>query len=153
MKLKTVFLTMVLILGLLFGNSMFFGSVRPATAYPSDEQPESVAPSAIQTQNQSQSASLPILADFETENVDAWFTYGDWGNGAVLDKSVALTTTLSALGVTSNTVMLVDYVAAGWGVGVGKDTVPFQDWSAYDGFSFWFQGTNSGVQFKIILTD
>jgi beta-glucanase (GH16 family) len=98
-------------------------------------------------------ADFPIIADFETGGVGHWFTYGDWGSGAALDKSVGLTNTLSTVGAVSNTVMLVDYVAAGWGVGVGLDLIPPQDWSGYDGFSFWFQGTNSGTEFKIVLTD
>jgi beta-glucanase (GH16 family) len=103
--------------------------------------------------SQTTTNSLPIIADFETGGVGHWFTYGDWGSGAALDKSVGLTNTLSTVGAVSNTVMLVDYVAAGWGVGVGLDLIPPQDWTDYDGFSFWFQGTNSGVEFKIILTD
>ena len=107
--------------------------------------------SEVLAHTEAAAAAFPVIADFETENVDTWFTYGDTGSSIV--KSVTLTNTLSALGVTSNTVMLVDYVAAGWGVGVGKDLIPFQDWSGYDGFSFWFQGTNSGTEFKIILTD
>jgi beta-glucanase (GH16 family) len=98
-------------------------------------------------------ATLPLIADFETEGVDHWFTYGDWGSGAALDKSVGLTNTLATVGAVSNTVMLVDYVSAGWGAGVGLDLMTPQDWSDYDGFTFWFQGTNSGTEFKIILTD
>jgi len=100
-----------------------------------------------------QSSTLPLLADFETGGVDAWFTYGDWGGGSVLDKSVAVTNTLAALGAAQNSVMKVAYTARGWGVGVGLDTVPYQDWSAYDGLGFWFYGTNTGTVFKIILTD
>jgi beta-glucanase (GH16 family) len=92
-----------------------------------------------------------VVANFEAGGVGTWFTYGDTGSSIV--KNVVLTNTLSTLGVVSNTVMQVDYVSAGWGVGVGKDTIPFQDWSASDGLSFWFFGSNNGVVFNIILTD
>jgi hypothetical protein len=62
-----------------------------------------------------------VVNDFQTDDVSGWFDYGDWGSGAALVRSVGLTNTLSTIGAVSNTVMLVDYVSAGWGVGVGQD--------------------------------
>ncbi len=92
-----------------------------------------------------------MVNDFQSDDVTGWFTYGDGGSSIV--KSVVLTNSLSTLGEVSNSVMMVEYVAAGWGVGVGKDVIPFADWSGADGLSFWFLGQNSGTEFKIILTD
>jgi beta-glucanase (GH16 family) len=91
-----------------------------------------------------------VIDNFQS-GLTSWFQYGDTGSSWA--QSLVVTNTLSTLGVVSNTVSLVNYVSAGWGVGGGKDTVPFQDWSGADGFRFWFKGTNSGVVFKIILTD
>jgi hypothetical protein len=47
----------------------------------------------------------------------------------------------------------VEYVSTGWGAGTGRDLVPPQDWSAYDGLSFWFNGSGSGTTFELILSD
>ncbi len=93
------------------------------------------------------------VRDFESGSLDGWFEYGDWSGGAVLEKSVVVTDTLSTLGAPDNRVMLVNYTAAGWGVGVGADLLPAQDWTPYDGLRFWFRGQGSGTVFKIILTD
>ena len=95
---------------------------------------------------------MPVLDDFQS-GLNSWFTYGDWGGGAALTQTLPYTTSIATVGVVSNTVLKVEYVYGGWGVGLGKDTVPFQDWSGYDGFRFWFKGTNSGVVYKLILTD
>jgi len=95
--------------------------------------------------------ALPVLEDFESGL--SWFEYGDYGSGSNWVRSTILTNSLSTMNAVSNTVMMAEYNSAGWGLGTGKDLAPFQDWSAYDGFSFWFFGTNSGTEFKIILTD
>ena len=94
----------------------------------------------------------PAIDNFQS-GLNSWFTYGDWGGGAALTQTLPYTTSIATVGVVSNTVLKVEYVYGGWGVGTGKDTVPFQDWSGYDGFDFWFKGTNSGVLYKVILTD
>ncbi len=90
-----------------------------------------------------------VLDNFESGSVGSWFQYG---GASTLTKTAVLTNSLSTLGVVSNTVMRVDYVSNDY-LGTGKDTVPFQDWSGYDGLDFWFYGSNSGTVFQILLTD
>jgi beta-glucanase (GH16 family) len=137
----------VLVIVALIASFLFSGSA-PATAVPLAVESEIASPIAAPQQP----TALPVLDDFQS-GLNNWFNYGDWGNGAALNSSLPYTTSISTVGVISNTVLKVDYVYAGWGVGTGKDTIPFQDWSTYDGFRFWFKGTNSGVVYKIILTD
>ncbi|HEU5332920.1 MAG TPA: carbohydrate binding domain-containing protein [Actinocrinis sp.] len=49
-----------------------------------------------------------------------------------------------------NQAMQVAYTISGWG-GFSHDLATAQDWSAYDGFSFWVKGTGSGqkVEFEV----
>lgn len=102
-----------------------------------------------------QPVSLPgphLIDDFQGGVPSTWFTYGDGGAGAYYAPSAVLTNTLTAQGVVSNTVLRVDYNIAGWGAGGGRDLAP-DDWSNYDGLSLWFFGTNSGTQYRMVLSD
>src|SRR5262249_31787965 len=49
-----------------------------------------------------------------------------------------------------NQALQVSYKISGWG-GYSHDLATAQDWSAYDGFSFWVKGTGSGqkVEFEV----
>lgn len=49
-----------------------------------------------------------------------------------------------------NQALQVSYKISGWG-GYSHDLAAAQDWSAYDGFSFWVKGTGSGqkVEFEV----
>ena len=144
MKVLNVLVVIALVLSFLVS-----GSAPAATAVPLPSETENVTPIQLVPQ---QPTALPLIDDFQSGLV-SWFQYGDYVSGAALTQTLAYTTSIATVGVVSNTVSQVDYVNAGWGVGMGKDTIPFQDWSSYDGFRFWFKGTNSGVVYKIILTD
>jgi len=139
----------VLVATALIMSFLFSGSTPAATAVPRSVESEITVPLELVPQ---QPMALPLIDDFQS-GLTSWFQYGDWGSGAALTQTLPYTTSISTVGVISNTVLKVDYVNAGWGVGTGKDTIPFQDWSSFDGFRFWFKGTNSGVVYKIILTD
>ncbi|MCX7680580.1 MAG: hypothetical protein N2508_01210, partial [Anaerolineae bacterium] len=96
--------------------------------------------------------SGPTVDHFQAGVPANWFVYGDWGAGAAYNVSTVLTNTLSAPGLVNNTVLRVDYTVAGWGCGGGRDLAP-DDWSAYDGLSLWFYGSNTGKAYQIILSD
>jgi len=91
---------------------------------------------------------LPLIDDFQSGL--SWFQYN--GGLSWISNQTVLTTTLGAAGVISNTVLSVGYSVGDY-AGSGKDLIPAQDWSGYDGLSFWARGSNSGTVFKIILSD
>jgi hypothetical protein len=93
-----------------------------------------------------------IVDDFEAGVPASWFQYGDYGSGTSVVPS-ALVVTDRPGGVPSTSVLAVDYVSTGWGAGTGRDLVPPQDWSAHDGLSFWYYGSNSGTTYELILSD
>ncbi len=93
-----------------------------------------------------------IIDDFEAGLPATWFQYGDYGAGTSIETSTVVVTDRPG-GVPETSVLSVDYLDAGWGAGTGRDLVPPQDWSAYDGLSFWFYGSNSGTTFELILSD
>ncbi len=73
--------------------------------------------------------------------------------GGQISANVVATNTLSQLGVITNHVLAVNVVAPrAWAGLQGFNVSPAQDWSAYDGVSFWFKGTNSGKTFLYAIT-
>jgi hypothetical protein len=56
-------------------------------------------------------------------------------------------------GQLTNTVFSLEFASGGWGGTTGHNLIPNQDWSAYDGFSFWMYGANSGTSMKLTITD
>ena len=93
-----------------------------------------------------------LVNDFQAGVPAGWFTYADWGGGASIGVSGYVTTTLLQPGAVENTVLKVTYTIAGWGAGAGRDLAP-DDWSAYDGLSFWFYGQNTATTYRLILSD
>jgi hypothetical protein len=93
-----------------------------------------------------------IIDDFEGGLPATWFQYGDYETGTSITPSVIPVSDRPG-GIPETLVLSIDYVSAGWGAGTGRDLVPPQDWSAYDGLAFWFYGTDSGTTFELILSD
>ncbi len=100
--------------------------------------------------DQVQLVQYAIVDDFESGFPANWFQYGDYGSGTTIATTLVSTDTVPGLPI--NTVLSIDYVSAGWGAGTGRD-LGGPDWSAYDGFSFWFYGSNSGATYRVILSD
>jgi len=92
----------------------------------------------------------PLIDDFEGDLPDTWFSYGDYGSGTAINTTVVATSTVP--GLDPNNVLEIDYNSAGWGAGTGND-LGGQDWSQYDGFSFWFRGAATGGIFRVLLSD
>ncbi len=113
----------------------------PAASSAAEVSPASVAPSV---------AALPIVDDFEAGVPAEWFQYGDYGSGTNISYTTPATDTVP--GLTSNHVLSITYNSAGWGAGLGKNLAP-DNWSAYDGLSFWFKGMNSGATFRMVLSE
>ncbi|RME82165.1 MAG: hypothetical protein D6775_11565, partial [Caldilineae bacterium] len=92
----------------------------------------------------------PVIDDFESGLPGTWFQYGDYGSGTYINTTIVPTDTVP--GLTPNNVLAIEYNSAGWGAGTGNN-LGGQDWSQYDGFSFWFKGAATGATFRVILSD
>ncbi|MEJ5309149.1 MAG: carbohydrate binding domain-containing protein [Anaerolineae bacterium] len=92
-------------------------------------------------------AGVHIVDNFETGMPSSWFQYSGGGT------SIALTTvaTDTVPGLTPNHVLSITYTNPSYG-GTGNNLAP-DDWSAYDGLSFWFKGLGGGATFRVILSD
>uniref|UniRef100_A0A7C1FGT9 Glycosyl hydrolase family protein n=1 Tax=Caldilinea aerophila TaxID=133453 RepID=A0A7C1FGT9_9CHLR len=95
-------------------------------------------------------ASPPVIDDFESGLPGSWFQYGDYGSGVFINPTVVSTNTVP--GLDPNSVLQIEFNSAGWGAGTGNN-LGGQDWSAYDGLSFWFKGAATGGTFRVILSD
>ncbi|WP_051450445.1 glycoside hydrolase family 3 N-terminal domain-containing protein [Actinospica robiniae] len=76
------------------------------------------------------------------------FTFGsDTASNPALTQVAAPDVPGAASG---NQALQVAYKISGWG-GFSRDFATAQDWSAYDGFSFWVKGTGSGqkIEFEV----
>jgi len=109
-----------------------------------------LAAARILAEPEGTTAVFPVIADFEDGIPPGWFQYGDYGSGTSIATTAVPTDTLP--GLVTNTVLSIDYTSAGWGAGTGQD-VGGQDWSQYDGFAFWFYGSDSGATYRVILSD
>ncbi|HQH38926.1 MAG TPA: CIA30 family protein [Anaerolineae bacterium] len=95
-------------------------------------------------------AGVHIVDDFEAGVPSTWFQYGDYDNGVTIATTTPATDTVP--GLATNHVLSIAYNSAGWGAGTGNNLAP-EDWSAYDGLSFWFKGLGGGATFRVILSD
>ncbi|MBN2389731.1 MAG: CIA30 family protein [Anaerolineae bacterium] len=95
-------------------------------------------------------SDIHIVDDFEAGVPSTWFQYGDYGAGTSIATTTPTTDTVP--GLTTNHVLSIAYNSAGWGAGTGNNLAP-EDWSAYDGMSFWFKGLGSDATFRIVLSD
>ena len=108
---------------------------------------------------------LPLIADFEGGLPAGFGPYSDAFDGSGSATTVDVTTPQQDLpmvpGQAGNTVvaMTYDIVTTGsWGGGPGYGglshgfTMP-QDWSNFDGFTFWFYGGNTGLTFQAEIFD
>ena len=112
----------------------------------------SAAPALAVTQPASRGVQvLPVVDDFENGLPAGWFQYGDYGSGTVIVTQVVADDTTPGLPA-GNDALEIAYTSAGWGAGTGR-TLDSQDWSSYDGLSFWFYGANSGAMYRVILSD
>jgi len=132
MKSKTSIFSFLLILSLLVGP---LASVSPALAAPP------VGPDK--------------LADFEAGLSDNWFTF--FGGSTVTTTQIVVgdadpLARLAQIG--DNGILEADFNISDFG-GFGTDFVASgpQDWSTTDGFSFWFYGTGSGLDYQAEISD
>ncbi|HSD83380.1 MAG TPA: carbohydrate binding domain-containing protein, partial [Anaerolineae bacterium] len=87
--------------------------------------------------------------DFEAGMPSGYFS----DPGGEISANVVTTATLSQLGVITNHVLAVSVVTPRTWAGLqGFNLASPQDWSTYDGVSFWFKGTNSGKTFLYAIT-
>ncbi|MGD8794748.1 MAG: carbohydrate binding domain-containing protein, partial [Anaerolineae bacterium] len=137
MKSRRTFITLGLLVGSIMVVALAMFALTAPTATAGDGQIES---------------EPPLIDDFEDGLPAGWFQYGDYGSGTWINHTPEITDTRPG-GIPTTTVLAVSYNSAGWGAGTGHDLAPPQDWSDYDGFSFWFYGTNTGGTFRVILSD
>ncbi len=72
--------------------------------------------------------------------------------GGAIATNVVTTDTLTQFGVITNHVLAVSVVTPrAWAGLQGFNLPSAQNWTAYDGLSFWFKGTNSGKTFLLAL--
>ncbi|HBX68549.1 MAG TPA: hypothetical protein DEH25_03975 [Chloroflexi bacterium] len=95
--------------------------------------------------------ALPIIDDFESGFPANWYWDADWANTA-LTTTVVTDPHMTVPGQITNTIFSLEFVSGGWGGSTGHNLTP-QDWSAYDGISFWMFGSNSGTSMKLTITD
>jgi beta-glucosidase len=96
-----------------------------------------------------------ILADFEAGLPAGWFTFnGGASSVAASTETKSDADPLALPGQTGdNNVLRTDFTIGDFG-GFGDDFgTTAQDWSAYDGFGFWFNGTASGLAFQAEIFD
>ena len=153
MKIKQViFITGSLLSGLLLTFAALFLSAQSAVA----SQPSALdAPEAVN--------ALPKIADFESGIPTGMGVFSDRLDGAAGGRTlVTATTTIgdlpTILPITDTTSLLFEYdlIINDWGYAYGGLNHSFsatQDWSNYDGFSFWFYGSNTGNTIELELWD
>ncbi|MDQ1682501.1 MAG: beta-glucosidase, partial [Frankiaceae bacterium] len=92
--------------------------------------------------------AVQTLDDFENAgSVGALFTFsGDAGSTPTLTQVPAARPGAPA----GNNALSVAYTVTSYG-GFGHDLTTAQDWTSYDGFSFWVKGTNTGqtVEYEV----
>jgi beta-glucosidase len=95
------------------------------------------------------------LADFEGGLPGGWFTFN--GGASSVAASIETKTDVDPLAlpgqVGDNDVLRVDFTIGDFG-GFGDDFGgTSQDWSGYDAFGFWFNGTGSGLSYQAEIFD
>ncbi len=137
---RLIIVSVVILLALLFAGAAVW-TAAPAQA--GDLHNSAAAPTAP--------LALPVVDDFEAGLPGGWFQYGDYGAGTAIATNVVADATVPGA-VAGNHVMEINYTSAGWGGGTGRN-LNSEDWSAYEGFAFWFRGLDSGATFRVILSD
>jgi len=146
-----------LLLGTLFISIVLIGQLVALIAAPASAM-------GIDTPNGVTAATaLPLIADFESGIPAGFVGFADSWDGTGSATTLAMVTATSPLpvvpGAVSNVVVSVTANVAtsgGWGggpgyAGVSHDFSPYQDWSNYDGFGFWFKGSNTAQDLRIEL--
>jgi|GEM_PF-181794 len=161
MKTKWMLVTaLVLSLGLFLGMGALFNATSAAPSVAGESAP---ALAAQDLQAEAQATSLPLIDDFE-DGVPAGMTvFSDKIDGAAGGKTeVAITTTVATIDtippLTDTNVLSFTYdlILNDWGYaygGINREFTPAQDWSGYDGISFWFYGMNTGNTLEFELWD
>jgi len=129
------------------------GQALPTQASRPTEAPR--APEVVQ--------ALPSIADFNAGVPSGFAPFADSWDGSGSATTVAMSLGGLALPVIPAIVgnqhisLTYNIAASGsWGGGPGyggvsHDFSPYQDWSPYSAFSFWFKGSNSGAGMRIEL--
>ncbi|MGW2144960.1 glycoside hydrolase family 3 N-terminal domain-containing protein [Nonomuraea bangladeshensis] len=96
-------------------------------------------------------ADLPVLADFESDAVPAGVSA--WGNDAASTPTLTIEPGSARPGAPAgNRVLRSGYAISQWG-GWSQDLTAGQDWSPYEGFSFWVNGEGSGRRIFFEIKD
>ncbi|MCK2217727.1 CIA30 family protein [Actinomadura sp. ATCC 31491] len=96
-------------------------------------------------------AASPTLADFESAGVPAGVSA--WGNDAASTPVLTIEPGAGRPGAPdTNHVLRSGYAISQWG-GWSQDLATAQDWSPYEGFSFWVKGEGSGRRIFFELKD
>ncbi|MGD8463773.1 MAG: carbohydrate binding domain-containing protein, partial [Anaerolineae bacterium] len=101
-------------------------------------------------------AGAGTLADFEGGEPAGWFVYQGGSTVTTTTQVVADTDALARPGqVDDNWILEAEFNITDYG-GFGQDLTAIggpQDWSNLEGFSFWFYGTNSGLEYQAEIQD
>ena len=145
---KTKLLNVLVVLALLL-SFLFSGSTPQATAIPLSHESEIDTPIEVTPPQPAKPEALPMIYDFESGMPSGYFA----DPGGQISANVVTTDTLTQSGVITNHVLAVNVVTPrAWAGLQGFNLASTQDWSPYDGVSFWFKGTNSGKTFLYAIT-
>jgi beta-glucosidase len=142
---KVKLLNLLVVLALVLSYPLSSGMMSAQAAPVSSE----IASEFIPQEQPVQALALPTIYDFESGMPSGYFA----DPGGAIAASVVTTATLGQTGVITNHVLAVSVVTPrAWAGLQGFNLAATQDWSAYDGVSFWFKGTNSGKTFLYVIT-
>jgi subtilisin family serine protease len=85
-----------------------------------------------------------VLDNFESGSTSRW--------GAYNDANTSITSSIVAPGAAGDYGMQVQYSIGSWG-GVDQGYEIAQNWSNYQTFDFWFNGTNTGTTIRLEIYD
>ncbi|MEU7828409.1 glycoside hydrolase family 3 N-terminal domain-containing protein [Nonomuraea sp. NPDC049129] len=107
---------------------------------------------ALVTAPPAQAAAEPLtVTDFEATTLPAGVSA--WGNDAASTPALTVEPDATRPGApATNRVLKAVYNVSQWG-GWSHDLTTAQDWSAYEGFSFWVKGTGSGQKVFFEIKD
>ncbi|CAG0937099.1 beta-glucosidase [Thermoflexales bacterium] len=142
---KVKLLNLLVVLALLLSYPLSSNITTAQAAPVSSEIASEIDP----TEQPDQTLALPTIYDFEAGMPSGYFA----DPGGEIAASVVTTDTLMQAGVITDHVLAVNVVTPrAWAGLQGFNLPATQDWSAYDGVSFWFKGTNSGKTFLYAIT-
>jgi hypothetical protein len=85
-----------------------------------------------------------VLDDFESGSTSKWSIFKDAGT--------TMTKSSVSPGAVGNYAMKVQYTIVSWG-GVSQGFSAAQNWSSYQTFDFWFNGSNAGNTIRLEVSE